>query len=180
MSMTDATPERNREAIVTRLAAQAVTAYPAEAKRIRCAMQMVLDHRVYLVHDGICFVESQSQQGMYYRLERNHCYCAATVARCAHVWARALLKRLIAEQDIPTEAPTPTRYHAQYYPYDSTTPLEGEAYEDPEGQGWVFLLDGTPAATFVDRYALILLGEVGIAEAQRTLDGDYVKKVCGY
>jgi hypothetical protein len=175
MTLPEQSAYGKRNVLLPQLAAQAATAYPAEAKRITCALRMIEEDRVYLGHEGTCFVESQSQPGLYYRLEGRVCYCAATVERCAHRWARALMRRLAAELDIPTTPTTPTRYYAQILGRET----EGEA-EEVSGGWWAFYLPGGEVLTTLFRLEeLVLLGEVASVKAQRILDGDYARKVCG-
>lgn len=173
----ESTDERNhRSRLAMTLAAQAVKAYPAEIKRIRKALSIVQGERIYLGSDGVCFVEGSVYPGQYYRLEGKHCTCPAVVERCCHLWARALLKRVIAEMDIPAQGPPQARTYAAHLA--GAPDVIGEARETPEGIE--VNINGVPLATYCDRADVVLLGEHSVASEQRAIDGDYARKVCGY
>lgn len=177
------------DAALRTLADQARTRYPAEAGRISRGHLLALNGHVTLQPDGTALVTSAKDPAVQYQVN-GHCDCydasRAPAGHCKHVWAKVLVKRavslLAAQACTPTRScePEPVKWYATYTRPDGES-VQGIATHTP--LGYLFAADDGSEYGYMSTAALVLGGNVAIAEAKRAEEeaaGGLVALVCGY
>lgn len=139
------------------LAAQARTRYAGEAARIDRALVIALNGGVTLNADGSADVQSCSNAEVVYHVHQGVCDCPdfqrAPGGRCKHRFAVCLVKK--------AQRPA-VRHYARYTAPDGTA-HDGIATQT--GQGWLFVAEDGLDPLFAASAALVLYGQVDLAEA---------------
>jgi hypothetical protein len=158
---------------LTTLAETLMQRYPGDANGIQRGLALAHAGKVEIVRKCLAFVASQSTEGVWYRLEGQHCSCQAHTIRCAHRWAASLVA--LAQNTLERtrlEAQTATCGHKGYYATWTDTQgtvIEGIAYKGEST--WLFQ-DATKGVTLaIPVEAIQLHGDVALADAQRAADG---------
>ena len=144
----------------------------ADTARIGRAVDLILAGHVTLFPTGEADVRSHTGHGSYHVNGACTCpdFAKAEGGRCKHRFSKAILKR--AHRILA---------HAWYATYsdEQGTEQQGIAFPSSEGVDWIFLPEHTLDAWPCDQDALVLGGNVALAEAQRAADGNLAAKVCG-
>lgn len=144
------------------LAAQARTRYAGEAARLDRGLCLALNGHVTLHADGSADVQSGASAEVVYHVHQGVCDCPdfqrAPGGRCTHRFAVCLVKK--------AQRPA-LRYFALYTAPDGTA-HDGIATQT--GQGWLFVAEDGLDPLFAASAALLLYGQVDVADAQ--LDAD--------
>lgn len=140
------------------LAAQARTRYAGEAARIDRALVIALNHGVTLNADGSADVQSCSNAEVVYHVEGGVCDCPdfsrAPGGRCKHRFAVCLVKK----------AQRPAVRHYALYTAPDGTAHDGIATQTVSS-GWLFVAEDGLDPLFASSAALVLYGQVDLAEA---------------
>ena len=143
----------------------------ADSARIGRAVDLVLAGHVTLLPTGEADVRSQRGHGSYHVNGACQCpdFARAEAGRCKHRYAKALLRR--AHRILAS---------AWYATYSPTLGAEQQGIAFAQGSDWMFIPEGHTAGWPCDQNALVLGGNVALADAQRAADGNLAAKVCGY
>ena len=143
----------------------------ADTARITRAVDLILAGHVTLLPNGEADVRSQTGHGSYHVNGACQCpdFARAEAGRCKHRYAKAILKRahrLLAA--------------AWYATYSPATGADMQGIAFAQGSDWLFIPEGQAAGWPCDLDALVLGGNVALADAQHAADGNLAAKVCGY
>src|SRR3989454_12153254 len=142
----------------------------ADSTRIGRAMDLILAGHMTLLPTGEADVRSQRGHGSYHVNGACQCpdFAKAEAGRCKHRYAKALLKR--AYRILAA---------AWYATYSPTLGAEQQGIAFAQGSDWMFIPEGQAAGWPCDLDALVLGGNVVLADAQHVADGNLAAKVCG-
>jgi hypothetical protein len=145
------------DATLRTLAEAAHARYAGEAARIDRGLVIALNGGVTLHQDGTASVQSCSNTEVVYHVAHGTCDCPdfqrAPGGRCKHRFAVCLVKKAQRQA---------VRHYALYTAPDGTA-HDGIATQT--GQGWLFVAEDGLDPLFASSAALVLYGQVDIAEA---------------
>src|SRR5712691_6505090 len=142
----------------------------ADTARITRAVDLILAGHVTLLPNGEADVRSQRGHGSYHVNGACQCpdFARVEAGRCKHRYAKAILKR--AHRILAS---------AWYATYSPTTGAEMQGFAFAQGNDWLFIPEGQTTGWPCDLDALVLGGNVALADAQHAADGNLAAKVCG-
>lgn len=148
------------------LAARARERYAGEAARVDRGLVLALNGAVMLHADGTASVQSASDPEIVYHVN-GHCDCPdarrAPEGRCKHRWATCLVKRA-------TQAVREAQAVRHYALYTAPDGMAHDGIATQTGQGWLFVAEDGLDPLFASSAALVLYGQVDLADAQLSDD----------